>query len=179
MKRLVNIVVLVTFVLFYSCAENSQKQSPEKPQISDAQLKESLEKANRYLVNDEEEDIDNYIARHQLDMKASGTGMRYQIVQSGDTALIRPGQTVTVEYVLNNIQGDIVYSSENDGVMKFVVGCGDVVSGLDEAMRYLHPGDVAKVIVPSHLGYGLLGDQKEIPACSTLIYTIKIVKVVD
>lgn len=179
MRRLVHIVVLVTFVLLCSCAEKPQEKSQEKPQVSDSQLKESLEKANRYLANDEEEDINNYIARHQLDMKASGTGMRYQILQSGDTALIHPGQTVTIEYVLNNIMGDIVYSSENDGVMKFVVGCGDVVSGLDEAMRYLHRGDVAKVIVPSHLGYGLLGDQKEIPARSTLIYTIKIINVVD
>jgi FKBP-type peptidyl-prolyl cis-trans isomerase len=112
-------------------------------------------------------------------MEATGTGMRYQILQSGDAPLIRPGQTVTLEYALNNIMGDIVYSSEKDGVMSFVVGCGDVVSGLDEAMRYLHQGDVAKIIVPSHLGYGLLGDQKEIPARSTLIYTVKIIKVVD
>lgn len=179
MRRFVNIVILVIFALFCSCAEKSQKNTQEKQQISDSQLKESLEKANRYLANDEEEDINNYIARHQLDMKASGTGMRYQILQQGDAELIRPGQTVTVEYVLNNIMGDIVYSSENDGLMKFVVGCGDVVSGLDEAMRYLHCGDVAKVIVPSHLGYGLLGDQKEITARSTLIYTLKIIKVAD
>lgn len=168
-------MLFVVFILFYSCVENPKYDT----QASDSQIKESLEKANRYLVNDEEEDINNYIARHQLNMTATGTGMRYQILQSGDAGLIRPGQTVTLEYVLNNIMGDIVYSSENDGVMSFVVGCGDVVSGLDEAMRYLHQGDVAKVIVPSHLGYGLLGDQKEIPARSTLIYTVKIIKVVD
>ncbi len=73
--------------------------------------------------------------------------------------------------------GDEIYSSDKDGVMKFVVGCGDVVSGLDEAMPYLHQGDVAKVIIPSHLGYGLLGDQKSIPERSTLIYTIRVLKV--
>lgn len=175
MKRVGYIVLLAVFILFYSCAEKPK----ENYQVSDSQIKKSLEKANRYLVSDEEEDINNYIARHQLNMEATGTGMRYQILKSGDGPLIRPGQTVTLEYVLNNIMGDIVYSSENDGVMSFVVGCGDVVSGLDEAMRYLHRGDVAKVIVPSHLGYGLLGDQKEIPARSTLIYTVKIIKVTD
>ena len=175
MKRIVNIVLFVAFILFCSCAEKPK----EKSQVSDSQIKESLEKANRYLANDEEEDINNYIARHQLNMESTGTGMRYQILQSGEGSLIRPGQTVTLDYVLNNIMGDIVYSSENNGVMSFVVGCGDVVSGLDEAMKYLHQGDVAKVIVPSHLGYGLLGDQKEIPPRSTLIYTVKIIKVVD
>lgn len=175
MERLKFILLMMAVVLLVSCGGNQQ----EKPKVTDSQLKESLEKANRYLVNDEEEDIDNYIARHQLEMVSTGTGMRYQILQGGDGAQIRPGQTVTMEYTLNNIMGDIVYSSDNDGVKVLVVGCGDVVSGLDEAMRYLHSGDVAKVIVPSHLGYGLLGDQKEIPARATLIYTVKIIKVED
>jgi FKBP-type peptidyl-prolyl cis-trans isomerase len=175
MKGIWMIVVLSVCVMFPSCVEKPK----EKPQVSDSQIKESLEKANRYLANDEEEDIMNYIARHQLDMVSTGTGMRYQIMQAGLGELIRPGQTVTLEYVLNNVMGDVVYSSENDGVIKAVVGCGDVVSGLDEALRHLHQGDVAKVIVPSHLGYGLLGDQKDIPARSTLVYSIKIIKVED
>lgn len=173
MKSVWKIVVLAVCVQLQSCAEKPK----EKPQVSDSQIKESLEKANRYLVNDEEEDIQNYIARHQLDMVSTGTGMRYQIMQAGSGEQIKPGQTVTMEYVLNDITGDVVYSSENDGVMKAVVGCGDVVSGLDEALRHLHEGDVAKVIVPSHLAYGLLGDQKDIAPRSTLIYTIKIIKV--
>lgn len=164
-------IVLATVCL--SCREK-----PGKPvQIDNTQLKESLEKANRYLTNDEEEDIQGYIARHRLDMVATGTGMRYQIIQHGNGRLIQPGQTVTMEYVLYNIMGDEVYSSESDGLMVFVVGCGDVVSGLDEAMRHLHQGDVAKVIVPSHLGYGLLGDQKDIPPRSPLIYSVRILKV--
>ena len=173
MKRFWIFVVLAVVLLLQSCAEKPK----ETPQVSDKQIKESLEKANRYLVNDEEEDIQNYIARHQFDMVATGTGMRYQIMQAGSGEQIKPGQTVTMEYVLNDIMGEVVYSSENDGVIKAVVGCGDVVSGLDEALKHLHLGDVAKVIVPSHLGYGLLGDQKDIPARSTLIYTIKIIKV--
>lgn len=175
MKWIVKMVVLATSLFMASCVE----KPVEKQQVSDSQIKESLEKANRYLANEEEEDIKNYVSRHQLDMVSTGTGMRYQILQAGNGSLIRPGQTVTMEYVLNDIVGDVVYSSEKDGVMTFVVGCGDVVSGLDEAMKYLHLGDVAKVIVPSHLGYGLLGDQKDIPARATLIYTVKIIKVID
>lgn len=173
MQRLGVILLLLVSFMVVSCVEKPK----DKPQVSDSQIKESLEKANRYLANDEEEDINNYIARHQLNMVATGTGMRFQIMQAGHGALIQPGQTVTMEYVLLNIIGDVVYSSEDEGPKTFVVGCGDVVSGLDEAMRYLHQGDVAKVIIPSHLGYGLLGDQKDIPARSTLIYTVKILKV--
>lgn len=159
--------------IFYSCEEQ-----PTKPvKVDDSKLKESLEKANRYLIHDEEEDIQNYIKRHQMDVVSTGTGLRYQIIKGGEGEMIRPGQTVTLEYVLCNVMGDEIYSSEKDGKMKFVVGCGDVVSGLDEAMPHLHQGDVAKVIIPSHLGYGLLGDQKSIPERSTLIYTVRVLKV--
>ena len=165
--------VLLLCGMVISCQEATQKPVP----VDNAKLKESLEKANRYLINDEEEDIQNYISRHQLNMVSTGTGLRYQIIKEGEGARVLPGQTVTLEYVLYNVMGDEIYSSDNDGVMKFVVGCGDVVSGLDEAMPYLHQGDVAKVIIPSHLGYGLLGDQKSIPERSTLIYTIRVLKV--
>ena len=107
-------------------------------------------------------------------MIATGTGLRYQIIKPGSGELIQPGQTVTMEYVLNDIRGDVIYTSETEGDKKYVVGHSDVETGLDEVARYLRLGDVAKVIIPSHLGYGLLGDQKSIPERATLIYTIKI-----
>lgn len=166
-------LLLSVFQIFMSCSEEKPKtSSPQQPQ-----LKESLEKVNRYLVNDEEEEIDHYVARHQLDMISTGTGLRYQVIQAGEGDSIRDGQLVTMDYVLNNIMGDVIYSSENEGVKSFIVGHGDVESGLDEAVRLLKKGSVAKLIIPSHLGYGLLGDQNEIPKRATLIYTVKILEV--
>lgn len=167
------LLMTLTALLMVACREKPQPVvSVETPQ-----LKESLEVANRYLVNEEEEDIQNYIARHKLEPVATGTGMRYQIVKAGTGGPIRPGQRVSMEYVLNNLMGDVVYSSEKDGVKTFEAGCGDVVSGLDEAILHLHNGDVAKVIIPSHLGYGLQGDHDRIPPRTTLIYTVKIIEV--
>ena len=84
---------------------------------------------------------------------------------------------MTLEYELHSIQGDLIYSSENEGVKKFVVGDGSVESGLDEAVAYLHKGDVAKVIIPFHLAYGLHGDDRDIPEYATLVYTIKIIEI--
>lgn len=172
MKKFLFIVLLALLVA--SC---HTKPQPVNPVASDTELKESLEKANRVLANDEEEDIENYVRRHQWDMVSTGTGLRYQIVDAGEGPLIQGGQIVTLEYVLYDIFGDVVYSSESDGVMQFKVGQGAEVAGLDEAVRHLHKGDVAHVVVPSHLGYGLLGDQKSVPGRATLIYTLKIIEV--
>lgn len=164
---------MVVSVMLLSCHHQPQANAP----LSDAQLKESLEKTNRYLVNEEEEEIQNFVRRHQWEMVSTGSGVRYQIVKEGGSQLIQAGQLVTAEYVLFDITGDVVYSSDHDGVMKFVVGRGAVPSGLDEAVRHLHRGDVAHVIVPSHLGYGILGDQKDVPSKATLIYSLNIIEV--
>ena len=165
------LIVCLLLVLF-SCEGKQQKQTET---ISKSEMKSSMEKANRYLLNEEEEDIENYIKRHGLTMNTTGTGLRYQILKQGSERKIEKGERVTLEYELHSIAGDLIYSSENDGVKDFVVGEGSVESGLDEAMTYLHYGDVAKLIIPFHLGYGLHGDDNRIPEYATLVYTIKII----
>ena len=173
MRKVGVIGICLVVLCLLSCEETAKRTvSPQQPQ-----LKESLEKANRYLVNNEEEEIQYYITRHQLDMVSTGTGLRYQILHHGEGDTVQSGQTVIMDYVLYNIMGDVVYSSENEGSKSFVVGHGDVESGLDEAVRHLRKGDVAQVIIPSHLGYGLLGDQKRIPERATLVYTLKILDI--
>lgn len=170
--------ILLVSLLLCSCGEPQQNPQPRIVQgQSDRQMKESLEKANRYLVNDEEEEIDNYVRRHQLELVATGTGLRYQIVEEGKGRPVLPGNKVTLDYVLYDLLGDVVYNSETDGPMQFVVGRSELPTGLDEGVRLLHEGDLAWVIVPSHLGYGLLGDQKSVPPRATLIYLLKLKKV--
>ena len=144
--------------------------------MSKYEMKNSMETANRYLLNEEEEDIANYIKRHGLEMTSTGTGLRYQILKQGSEKPIEKGEKVTLEYELHSIAGDLIYSSDNDGVKSFVVGEGSVESGLEEAMNYLHRGDVAKLILPFHLAYGLHGDDNRSLEYATLVYTIKIIE---
>jgi FKBP-type peptidyl-prolyl cis-trans isomerase len=39
----------------------------------------------------------------------------------------------------------------------------------------MNVGDRAKFIVPSHLAFGLLGDQKMIPPQATLVYDVELI----
>ena len=172
MKLLCKYLILMSLLVLFSCEE--KKSKPTQP-ITKSEMKTSMEKANRYLLNEEEEDIENYVKRHGLTMTSTGTGLRYQILKQGLGQNIEKGEQVTLEYELHSITGDLIYSSENDGVKSFVVGEGRVESGLDEAMTYLHRGDVVKLIIPFHLAYGLHGDDDKIPEYATLVYTIKII----
>lgn len=135
--------------------------------------KESLIKANRYLVNSENTDIDNYIRRHKLDIVESGSGLKYQITKQGTGEKASSGKIATLEYKVKLITGDIIYSSEEDGPLSFEIGHGGVETGLEEAILNMRVGDEAIIIIPSHLGHGLLGDSKKIPQRSTIIYEIE------
>ena len=173
MKTLCKYLILMLLLVSFSCDEKNPK--PSQP-VTKGEMKSSMEKANRYLLNEEAEDIENYVKRHGLNMTTTGTGLRYQILKQGSEQKIEKGEVVTLEYELHSIAGDLIYSSENDGVKSFIVGEGTVESGIDEAMTYLHRGDVAKLIIPFHLGYGLHGDDNRIPQYATLVYTIKILE---
>ena len=172
MKKYCKYLIMLLLVSFFSCEEKPQE--PSVP-ISKNEMKNSMETANRYLLNEEEEDIANYIKRHGLEVVTTGTGLRYQILKQGSEKQIEKGEKVSLEYELGSIAGDLFYSSEKDGIKSFVVGEGGVEPGLDEAMTYLHRGDEAKLILPFHLAYGLHGDDNRIPEYATLVYTIKVI----
>jgi len=172
MKKYSKYLIMLLLLSLFACDEKPQQ--PTNP-VSREEMRNSMETANRYLLNEEEEDIENYVRRHGLEMTSTGTGLRYQILKQGSEQPIAKGERVTLEYELSSIAGDLFYSSENDGPKTFVVGEGTVESGLDEAMAYLHRGDVAKLIIPFHLAYGLHGDDNRIPEYATLVYTIKII----
>lgn len=172
-KLLIVIFLVTTGLLVYSCdtkSDNNRKVTS----IDDKLKKESLEKVNRYLVNTETIEIDNYIRRHKLDVVKTGSGVRYQIIHPGNGEKTKDGQVVTLKYIVKLITGDIVYSSDKQGPLTFQIGHGGVESGLEEAILNMRNGDEAIIIIPSHLAHGLNGDGNSIPGRSTVIYELKI-----
>lgn len=165
-----------TFITFTICLISCGDGQGSQEEVSSPKTTESLIKTNRYLVRSENEDIQNYINRHGLKMIETGSGLRYSIDDSeGEGSKALRGQWVELNYQLSLITGDILYSSKESGPMSFKIGKGGVESGLEEAILHLRKGDKAKLIIPSHLAHGLLGDDNKIPARSTVIYDIEIV----
>lgn len=172
MRTLFKILIAwVLVLLVLACTNNTeQKYEPKKPKPD-----RSLIKVNKYLVRAENEEIENFIKRRDWTMTETGSGLRYQVFEQGSGPLAQKGQLIEMEYKMRLISGDIVYSSGKDGLKSFVIGHGGVEAGLEEAVLFLRQGDKARIIFPSHLAYGLLGDQKRIPSRSTLIYEVSII----
>lgn len=176
--RVYFLTITTSLLLFASIACNNNTQSNNNHRNNkNTNSKESLVKANRYLVNQENTDINNYVKRHNLDVTETGSGLKYQITKSGIGSTVEEGKSITMEYKVKLITGDIIYTSDKDGPMTFIVGHGGVETGLEEAILNMKMGDEAIIIIPSHLGHGLLGDQKKIPQRSTIIYEISITNI--
>jgi len=166
-------VILVLAGVLTACNQNQDKKLPEN-QTDQKQLRENLINANKQAVKAESQQIDEYIRRHQWQMQKTGSGLRYTVYQEGTGEKARVGKIAVLKYSVSLIDGTQIYSSEEKGVKSFEIGHGGVEGGLEEGILLLRVGDRAKFILPSHLGFGLLGDQDKIPPKSTLIYDIEL-----
>lgn len=172
-----NWLFLFTILLFVgltNCSSNPKKV--KQVEIDPVLLKEQLLEANKKVVGTEDEQIRNLIQRYGWEMKETGTGLRYLIYQKGDGPKALKDWTVKMNFEVRLITGDIVYSSKETGPKEFRIGSGGVESGLEEGILLLNVGDKAKFIFPSHLAWGLIGDQDQIPPKSTLIYDVEVLE---
>ena len=171
-KILLTVVVVSFMAILTSCADNTDTKNVNNVKKQD---RERLEEANRYLVKQEKEIINEYISNNGNEFVETGTGLRYCIVNQGDGETIKTGDIVALDYELGLLNGETLYSSDNEGHKTFVVGRGGVERGLEEAVLHLHRGDEAEVIMPSYLAYGLTGDGNKIPPRSILVYRLKVI----
>lgn len=163
-------------VHFVSCDDISSKND-QSQLIEKKELQETLIDANVEFLAQESNAIDNYVTNNNLDVIKTGTGLRYKIFRSGDGDFIKKGDLITIDYKIESLKGDLIYSSANDGFKSFVVGRGGVESGLEEAVLKMKKNSEAILILPSHLAHGLVGDGNRIPQRAVLVYKIKVIDI--
>jgi FKBP-type peptidyl-prolyl cis-trans isomerase FkpA len=132
---------------------------------------------NKGIVTTEDRQIGDFISRYKWNMKTSPTGLRYLIYKTSNGKQAVKGQMVTINYTARLLNGDLAYSSMEEGPKTFQVGHSDVERGLDEGILLLRVGERAKFILPSHLAFGVLGDQNRIPQNATLVYDVELIKI--
>lgn len=173
MKLLFVSTLLLLAFIGQSCNGGS---TPESENQSAGSLEEPLIYANKKAMQEEKQQIDGFIRRYRWKMKETGSGLRYDIYFKGQGEQARYGQVAVLRYSVRLIDGSEIYNSDKTGNKEFVIGRGGVESGLEEGILLLRQGDRAKFIIPSHLGFGLLGDQEKVPPKSTLIYDLELLE---
>lgn len=159
------------FYIFVLTFTLSCKDKQQRPPLTQAQLKKIEEQSievNKAIVAHKQDSIKWYIAKNNLSMQKTGTGLWYSIIRSQYTDSITEGDIIEIEYTISLLHGTVCYTSDSLGTKILRVGQGGVESGLEEAFLLMHKGDSAHVIIPPHLAHGLIGDLNRIPQLAIL-----------
>ncbi len=167
------LLISLMLALFSGCGTDERK--PVKSDSEMKELKEPLVQVNRYLVGQDYERIKKYAARRNWEFKNTDSGLWYQVLETATGDSIYEGDLLELSYTCSLLDGTLCYSSDSTGNKTFILGRGEVEPGLEEAMYLMQVGDSARIILPPHLAFGLLGDEKHIPARSILLYELSII----
>jgi len=129
---------------------------------------------SKKIVELENQDIELFLKRYKWEMTQTNTGLRYEITKKGTGKKITAGEKVVLEYKTLLLTGEEIYNSKNDGKIEFIVEKTAEIAGLHEAVQWMHKGDEARLIIPSHLAYGASGDGYKIKPYQTIIMKIEI-----
>jgi len=161
-------------VLLFSCGNGGVKP---KKEIDPTQFKEQLVTVNKYELEKETDEINQYIKRNGWDMKSTGTGLRYLQFKKGAGEKVNSGNVVKVNYKITLLDGTLCYSSDKAGAQEFKVEQDNVESGVHEAVLLMQVGEKAKFILPSHMAHGLRGDEDKIPPLSAIVVDLELLEI--
>lgn len=133
-------------------------------------LQEKMIGANRLIAKSEESQIEAYVARRGWQMERLADGVRVMEMEAGSRELMAE-DTVDIRYNVLTLGGDNIYTGREERV---VVGRLKPTRGLDAALRTLHEGARAMVIVPSEQAYGVIGDGERIGSRAVLVYELEV-----
>lgn len=169
-------IIYASTLLQLSCG-NNEKEVVQKTDFESKEGKDKLIEANKIYVKKESDEIDQYVKHKKWEMITTGSGLRYMITKKGTGVAPQTEQRVKLNFNVKLLDGTLCYSSDSTGAYEFVVDKSSVETGLHEGVKYMHVGDKATIILPSHLAYGLVGDEKRIPPRASVLYELELLSV--
>ena len=116
------------------------------------------------------------------EIKITETGLQYEILKLGLTGLkAKKENVVTIHYQASLINGDVYDSAINKEPVSFPLNAPNgTIKGLHEGIELMSVGDQYRFYIPAKLAYGNTSPEgSPIPAGSTLIFVVELVKLSD
>jgi FKBP-type peptidyl-prolyl cis-trans isomerase len=161
------------FLHFISCKEPAPQVPANK--LKDNSLDYDMMLLNKEFAALEKEEVNHYIDSLGLDMKETPLGIRYRIIQEGNGDIPEKGNTVTVNYSIRALDGDICRQLRNK-TKTIIIGKGEIERGIEESVLLLSVNGKGEFIVPSYLAYGVSGLKGCVPPWTAVICEITLLE---
>ncbi len=171
------VLSLLVLLVAASCTQREPARTEQR--MSEKDKEEMLLRINKFLVQKDIELIESYAARRGWNMNVSETGLFYEIYEKTNGKKVEEGKEIRINYEISLLDGSACYNSKEDGPKVFTPGRSDEISGLEQGVLMMREGEKARFIIPPHLGYGLLGDERKIPARAIVVYLVELEQVRD
>jgi FKBP-type peptidyl-prolyl cis-trans isomerase len=89
----------------------------------------------------------------------------------------KKGQTVTVHYIGQLMNGTQFDASIGKKPFSFLIGMGQVIRGWDEGVSRMSLGEIALLQIAPEYGYGSRGAGADIPPNSTLMFQVELLAI--
>lgn len=181
MKKLNIVYFIVTIILVAVVSCNNE---PDIVDISDNDKKQKKEdpmiEVNKEIVRIEEQFIQNYIHRHNLNTKKLSNGIRYDIYRENPRGQqAHADDFVEVSYTIKLLTGDEVEVQDSLITKRFVVSQSEDTQGLHYSVLQLREKEKGIFIVPSNLAYGITGKRGQVPHSAALVYDIELKNIIE
>jgi FKBP-type peptidyl-prolyl cis-trans isomerase FkpA len=162
-----------------------KQQAVQKKQMAKMMAdQKKAQAAAALLVKKDKEAIAKFVIDNGIqNVKTTSSGLSYAISKEGEGETVPNGKQVVMNYTGRLLDGT-PFDSNLDSTfghvqpLSFVLGTGRVIRGWDEGIAFLKKGSVAKLLIPSGLGYGP-NSQGKIPANANLIFDVEVVDFMD
>ena len=113
------------------------------------------------------------------DTVISKSGLRYIVLEKGDGPIAKRGQVVEVHYTGKVLatNEEFYNSYKRNKPVKFPLGRGFVIEGLDEGVIGMAVGEKRALIIPTALGSWKEGRGDKIPAESELVFEVLLIAI--
>ncbi|MDR1983301.1 MAG: FKBP-type peptidyl-prolyl cis-trans isomerase [Prevotellaceae bacterium] len=184
-KNYVTLNILFALIVFTGC-KNNDTNNNFKPKVA-VNIRENIEKVNKILSEKDNDRIESFLRRHNLQATFDDTGFWIVEIEKGNGTKIQNGSLVALKCTINLLDGTHCYTYNEDNPLIFVLSksnelsetsnAQNVISGLHSALVLIENQSRAVLVFPPHLAHGVIGDGNNIPPRSILVYDIKVLDV--
>ena len=174
--KLITIILSASMLMsFISCRQKATGVVNVHSSESQEEVFDPYVEGNKRILALETEEIELVIKRHHWNMQSTGTGLYYEILTPGTGSCFLEGDSVAMKYTMALLSGKKIYDSETDGIKTFRVEKSEEIPALHEIAKLVSPGAKVRMVVPSHLAYGVGGDGNKINGREALIMNIEVI----